>query len=85
MTLFLSKGRQDGWPGLGTACACAVLWIGLTGCAQVRPQQPGLAAKPNMLFTDSRVFEYQNRLLRQVEPGSALTGGAQAAGASCCR
>ena len=47
--------------------------------------QAGLTAKPNMEFSDSLVFNYQNKLLPQVEPGATLSGGAQSAGATCCK
>ncbi|HJN81734.1 MAG TPA: hypothetical protein QF478_03070 [Verrucomicrobiota bacterium] len=44
-----------------------------------------LVSKPNMLFSQSGVFIYQNRLIAQIEPGSATSGGAQAAGCTSCK
>jgi hypothetical protein len=70
---------------INRGCACLMLLAVLTGCAGTRPGAPGLASKPNMLFSDSRVFSYQNRLQSQVEPGSALSGGAQPTGGNCCK
>ena len=70
--------RWRGWLPLAAGLAFA-------GCAQVKPGQAGLTAKPNMEFSDSLVFNYQNKLLPQVEPGATLSGGAQSAGASCCK
>ena len=58
----------------------------LAGCAApaVRPQR--LVSKPNMLFSDSSMFTYNSaRLLPQLEPGSASSGGAQNAGCTACR
>jgi hypothetical protein len=70
---------------INQGCACLMLLVVLTDSAGTRSGDPGLASKPNMLFSDSRVFSYQNRLQSQVEPGSALSGGAQPAGGSCCK
>ena len=58
----------------------------LAGCAApaVRPQR--LVSKPNMLFSDSSMFTYNSaRLLPQLEPGAAASGGAQNAGCTSCR
>jgi hypothetical protein len=38
-----------------------------------------------MLFSQSGVFVYQNRLIAQIEPGSAASGGGQAAGCTSCK
>ena len=55
-----------------------------SGCA-VPVHQQRLVSKPSMQFSDSPVFNYQSRLLAQVEPGAAASGGAQAAGCTSCR
>jgi hypothetical protein len=57
----------------------------LSGCSPVSPQRQRLVSKPNMTFSDSLVFNYQNKLLPQVEPGSTFSGGAQAAGCTSCK
>jgi len=67
---------------LASALAAAMI---LPGCASVGVHQQRLVSKPNMLFTDSAVFIYSPKLLVQMEPGSAATGGAQAAGCTSCR
>ncbi len=54
------------------------------GCA-VPVHQQRFVSKPSMQFSDSPVFLYQSRLLAQVEPGAAASGGAQAAGCTSCR
>ncbi len=55
----------------------------LCGCVGVHEQR--LVSKPNMLFSESCVLNYQPRLLVQTEPGLALSGGARAAACTSCR
>jgi len=64
-----------------------ILGAGLlgAGCKAVPVMQQRLVSKPNMVFSDSPVFSYQSQVLTQIEPGSALSGGAQAAGCTACR
>jgi len=57
----------------------------LAGCVQVPVNQQRLVSKPNMEFSDSLVFNYQNKLLPQVEPGAAFSGGAQSSGCTSCK
>ena len=64
---------------VAVACAC------LIGCKAVPLNQQGLVSKPNMTFSDSPVFAYQSNVLTQVEPGTAGSGGAQAAGCTACQ
>ena len=66
--------------GLGLAVAFI-----LSGCSSVGVHQQRMVSKPNMLFSDSAIFAYHPKLLVQMEPGSAATGGAQAAGCTSCR
>lgn len=56
-----------------------------SGCVQVGAHQQRLVSKANMTFSDSLVFGYQNKLLPQVEPGSAFSGGAQSSGCTSCK
>ena len=69
---------------LALALALSAVMV-LPGCASVGVHQQRLVSKPNMLFTDAAVFSYGPKLLVQMEPGSAATGGAQAAGCTSCR
>ena len=64
----------------------SVVLIGMmsTGCKVVPVMQQRLVSKPNMVFSDSPVFSYQSQVVTQIEPGSALSGGAQAAGCTAC-
>ncbi len=57
----------------------------LASCSAVGPERQRLVAKPNMLFSDTVIFNYQDKLLPQTEPGSAVSGGAQASGCTSCR
>lgn len=63
--------------------ASACFW--LMGCKAIPLNQQGLVSKPNMTFSDSPVFAYQSNVLTQVEPGTAGSGGAQAAGCTACQ
>ena len=68
----------------GLVLFLAVFWGG-AGCKSVPMVEQRLVSKPNMVFSDSPVFAYQWQVLTQIEPGSALSGGAQAAGCTACR
>ncbi len=58
----------------------------VTGWAAPAVRKQRFVSKPNMLFSDSAVFTYNSaRLLPQLEPGSATSGGAQNAGCTACR
>jgi hypothetical protein len=59
--------------------------VNATGCAPVGAHQQRFVSKPNMQFSDSPVFNYQHKLLSQIEPGSATSGGAQAGGCTSCK
>jgi hypothetical protein len=59
--------------------------LALTGCAQVAAHQQRLVSKPNVVFSESMVFGYQCKLWPQVEVGTAIGGGAQAAGCTSCQ
>ena len=69
-----------------TAALHLVALLFAAGCASPAVRQQRLVSKPNMLFSDSAVFTYNStRLLPQLEPGSATSGGAQNAGCTACR
>ncbi len=56
-----------------------------SGCAQVPVAQQRLVAKPEMTFQASAGSHPGSNLIGQIEPGSASSGGAQAAGCTSCR
>jgi hypothetical protein len=68
-----------------SAVGAVLAAIMLTSCARVSVHQQRLVSKPNMTFSDTLVFSYQSKLQPQIEPGSALSGGAQAAGCTSCK
>lgn len=67
------------WGTIGLACS----W--LLGCKAIPLNQQGLVSKSNMTFSDSPVFAYHSNVLTQLEPGTAGSGGAQAAGCTACQ
>jgi len=63
-----------------------LLGVLLSGCSGVGVQRQRLVSKPNMLFSDSLVYNYSSsRLLPQIETGRAASGGGQASGCTSCR
>jgi len=78
-----SRLRAAGFCPLAVVLALIAGWC--TGCTTAASRDRRLTEKPNMEFSESLVFRNQNRLFPQVEPGYALSGGAQSAGASCCK
>ncbi len=80
-TLRSGRTRQAATGAIaGMALAC----VG-AGCARVPVAAQRLVSKPNMVFGDSMVFNDPRRLVAQIEPGSAFSGGAQAAGCTACK
>jgi len=68
------------------AAASGALLLGLAGgCAQVPVAQQRLVAKTEMTFQSSAGSHPGSNLIGQIEPGSASSGGAQAAGCTSCR
>ena len=67
------------------AWGVALVAMASCGCARVPVAAQRLVSKPNMVFGDSFVFTDARRLVAQVEPGSAFSGGAQAAGCTACK
>jgi hypothetical protein len=71
------------------ACRClmALLVCGAlipAGCVRVTPQQQRLVSKPNMQFSGSAIFNYQDRLLSQFESGSASSVGGRSGDCGSC-
>lgn len=61
---------------------CSILM--LAGCVSIAPRQQRLVSKPNMQFSGSSVFSYNDKLLTQIESGSAsFTGGQSGSCGSC--
>ena len=66
--------------------ATLAFWLLLSAvCTTVPLQQQRLVSKPNMVFSESSVFDYTNRLLPQTEPGSAGFCGVQGSGCTSCK
>lgn len=56
-----------------------------SGCRTVPVQEQRLVSKPNMVFEDYGAFIYESGIVSQTEPGTNVSGGAQAAGCTSCR
>jgi hypothetical protein len=88
----VSRGNQfrgclqnDLFPHPGKSLLALAVFLALTGCVQVPANRQRLVSKSNMGFSESLVFNYQNKLLPQVEPGSTFSGGAQSSGCTSCK
>jgi uncharacterized protein YceK len=57
----------------------------LSGCASVEVHEQRLVSKPNMLFSGSAVYNYSSRIMPQLQPGLAVSGGAQPSTCTVCR
>ncbi len=69
-----------------TLLVCLIAFICLgSGCTSVPVAEQRLVSRYNMVFSDSPVFSWQSTMLAQTEPGSASSGGAQAAGCTACQ
>ena len=56
-----------------------------SGCSVVSVSEQRLVSKPNMVFSESSVFDYSTGLHSRLEPGTAGAGGAQATGCTSCK
>ena len=68
-----------------TTSVLAVSALGLAGCASIPIYEQGLVSQDGMTFSENPVQNDQINLLSQIEPGSAVSGGGQAAGCTACR
>ncbi|GAB5562916.1 MAG: hypothetical protein SynsKO_45630 [Synoicihabitans sp.] len=62
-----------------------LLALVFAGCSQVPLSQQRLVSKSAMGFDNSAQGHPNVNLMSQVEPGTAASGGAQAAGCTSCR
>jgi len=65
--------------------AVALIGILWSGCSSVPAYQQGYVSKDGMHFSASPVESSSVNLSSQIETGSAISGGAQAAGCTACR
>ena len=54
------------------------------GCTHTLLQQQRLVSKPNMQFSGSAIFSYQDRLLSQFESGAASSVGGRSNDCGSC-
>ena len=53
--------------------------------ASVGVEEQRLVSKPNMQFSKSAVYSYSSKIMSQVQPGLAVSGGAQPSTCTICR
>lgn len=70
---------------LSATASLALVALLLSGCESVPVYEQELVSKTGMTRTDSLVEGDRINLLSQIEPGSAVSGGAVAAGCTACR
>jgi len=83
-----AENRNPSGPAwIRTAAAMTVASIipGLCGCHAIPVYEQQYVSKPCMQFSDSPVFAYGSRALAQIEPGFAVSGGAQVTTCSACK
>jgi len=79
-------GQRINKNGLTKLLVALLLGTSAGGCASVGVQHQRLVSKPDMLFSDSPVYNYSNSKLQpQIENGRAASGGGQASGCTSCR
>ncbi|MCH6255505.1 hypothetical protein MLD52_03020 [Puniceicoccaceae bacterium K14] len=59
--------------------------LGFSACTSVPVYEQQFVSRPEMTFSDSPVENSSINLISQIEPGSAVSGGGQAAGCTACR
>jgi hypothetical protein len=79
---YLAGNRPEAFRFWFVLLVCGALM--LAGCGHVTPHQQRLVSKPNMQFSGSVVFSYQDRLLTQFESGSASDVGGQSGECGSC-
>jgi hypothetical protein len=55
------------------------------GCTTPNAQDQLWVSKPNMQFSRSAIYTYTSKITPQLQPGLALTGGAQHSSCTLCR
>jgi hypothetical protein len=57
----------------------------LAGCASVDEHGQRAVTNPNMQFSRSSIGDYSSKLMPQILPGLAVSGGAQPSTCTACR
>ena len=57
----------------------------VSGCAAIPIHEQGLASKANMGFSDRSGTPLESVVVSQIEPGTGIGNGGQAAGCVACR
>ena len=86
--MHTKSSESKGDMGKGAICGLVLLGallITLAGCAAIPIHEQGLAARSNMQFSEDDGSALQSALVSQVEPGTGIGNGGQAAGCVACR
>lgn len=70
---------------VGGAVVASIFALTMVGCTQVPLAKQRLVSKAAMSFDSSAHGHPVVNLMTQLEPGTAASGGAQAAGCTSCR
>ena len=69
-------GGSGAWTGLVGGHGAPIVGVG---------REQRLVSKPNMLFSRSAVYTYSSRIMPQLQPGLAISGGAPPSTCTVCR
>lgn len=75
------SARTRGW----TALVASLLLLGAAGCAAPGVAQQRLVSQPDMVFSTSAVWNFDQPLALQTESGRAFAGAGSASGCSSCK
>ncbi|MBN8247664.1 MAG: hypothetical protein J0L84_09495 [Verrucomicrobia bacterium] len=75
------SARTRGW----TALVTSLLLLGAAGCAAPGVAQQRLVSQPDMVFSTSAVWNFDQPLALQTESGRAFAGAGSASGCSSCK
>ncbi len=67
------------------SCLAVLGILLLSGCAAIPIHEQGLASKRGMSFSQPESSSFDSAIVSQIEPGTGIGNGAQAAGCVACR
>lgn len=73
---------------IGVCAPCWLVLLGLIlfpGCAAIPIHEQGLASKRSMSFSEPESSSFESAIVSQIEPGTGIGNGSQAAGCVACR
>ena len=55
------------------------------GCSTVGVHEQRLVSKPNMQFSRTAIYSYNSKIMPQIQPALAISGGAQPSSCASCK